>query len=128
MDEKFVKYGGNDKVEFCDLFARDKHIIHVKRYAGASAPLSHLFAQAVVSGQALRHDGNFREQVIQKLPQSFQTLIAEPRPGEYEIVLAIVSASRNPLSIPFFSRVNLNHARTRLQDLGYKVSLAKIQA
>jgi uncharacterized protein (TIGR04141 family) len=128
MDEKFVQYGGNDKVEFCDLFARDKHIIHVKRYAGASAPLSHLFAQAVVSGQALRHDGNFREQVVQKLPQSFQALIAEPRPGEYEIVLAIVSASRNPLSIPFFSRVNLNHARTRLQDLGYKVSLAKIQA
>jgi hypothetical protein len=39
-----------------------------------------------------------------------------------------VSKSKHDLVLPFFSRVNLNNARNRLLDLGYRVSLAKIQA
>jgi uncharacterized protein (TIGR04141 family) len=129
LDRKEIKCGGRyDKVEFCDLFGKDKRIIHVKRYAGASGPLSHLFSQAVVSGNLLRRDSDFRKQVTGYLTQPFQNLIHEPAPGEYEIVLAIVSTSKHRLTLPFFSRVNLNNAWTRLQDLGYKVSLAKIQA
>jgi uncharacterized protein (TIGR04141 family) len=129
LDRKEIKVGGQyDKVEFCDLFDKKKRIIHVKRYAGASAPLSHMFAQAVVSASLLRRDSDFRKKVIEHLTPEFQDLIGEPSPGEYEVVLAIVSASKKDLTIPFFSRVNLNNAWLRLQDLGYKVSLAKIQA
>jgi uncharacterized protein (TIGR04141 family) len=129
LDRKVVKCGGQyDKVEFCDLFDKDKRIIHVKRYAGASAPLSHMFSQAVVSGSLLRRDSDFRKQVNDYLTLPFQGLIHEPTTGEYEVVLAIVSTSKKDLTIPFFSRVNLNNAWIRLQDLGYKVSLAKIQA
>jgi uncharacterized protein (TIGR04141 family) len=129
LDRKEIKCGGRyDKVEFCDLFGTDKRIFHVKRYAGASAPLSHMFSQAVVSGSLLRRDSDFRHQVAGLLTQPFQDLVHEPKPGEYEIVLAIVSTSKSKLTLPFFSRVNLNNAWTRLQDLGYKVSLAKIQA
>jgi uncharacterized protein (TIGR04141 family) len=61
------------------------------------------------------------------LTPEFQALIHEPSRDEYEIVLAIVSTSKKDLTIPFFSRVNLNNAWIRLQDLGYRVSLAKIQ-
>jgi uncharacterized protein (TIGR04141 family) len=129
LDRKEIKCGRQyDKVEFCDLFSKDKRIVHVKRYAGASAPLSHMFSQAVVSGSLLRRDSDFRQQVSGYLTPEFKALIHEPSAGEYEIVLAIVSTSKKDLTIPFFSRVNLNNAWIRLQDLGYKVSLAKIQA
>jgi uncharacterized protein (TIGR04141 family) len=87
-----------------------------------------MFAQAVVSASLLRRDSDFRVKVAEFLTPEFQSLIGEPSPGEYEVVLAIVSASKKDLTIPFFSRVNLNNAWLRLQDLGYKVSLAKIQA
>ena len=129
LDRKEIKCGGQyDKVEFCDLFDKNKRIIHVKRYAGASAPLSHMFAQAIVSASLLRRDSDFRRKVVEYLPPEFRDLIGEPSPGEYEVVLAIVSTSKKDLTIPFFSRVNLNNAWIRLQDLGYRVSLAKIQA
>jgi uncharacterized protein (TIGR04141 family) len=129
LDRKEIKCGGQyDKVEFCDLFDNEKRLIHVKRYAGASAPLSHMFAQAVVSASLLRRDSDFRQEVVGYLPPEFQGLIREPSADEYEVVLAIVSTSKKDLMIPFFSRVNLNNAWLRLQDLGYKVSLAKIQA
>ena len=129
LDKKLIKCPGQfDKIEFCDLLRKDKKIIHVKRYAGGSAPLSHMFAQAVVSGSLLRRDSDFRKQVVSLLSEGFQDLIHEPETNEYEIVLAIVSKSKHDLTIPFFSRVNLNNAWIRLQELGYRVSLAKIQA
>jgi len=129
LDKKLIKCTGQyDKIEFCDLLRKDKKIIHVKRYAGGSAPLSHMFAQAVVSGSLLRRDSDFRKQVVSLLSKGFQGLIHEPETNEYEIVLAIVSKSKHDLTIPFFSRVNLNNAWVRLRELGYRVSLAKIQA
>jgi len=129
LDKKLVKcIGQYDKIEFCDLLGKDKKIIHIKRYAGGSAPLSHMFAQAVVSGSLLRRDSDFRKQVVNLLSEPFQNLVHEPETDEYEIVLAIVSKSKHDLTIPFFSRVNLNNAWIRLQELGYRVSIAKIQA
>jgi uncharacterized protein (TIGR04141 family) len=129
MDEKNIQCGGQyDKVEFCDLFGTQKRIIHVKRYAGSSAPLSHMFSQAIVSGTLLRRDHQFRSDVDVRLPAAFRPVTDEPKPEEYEIVFGIVSKSQKDLVLPFFSRVNLNNARARLLDLGYRVSLAKIQA
>ena len=129
MDDIHIQCGGQyDKVEFCDLFGKSKTIVHVKRYAGASAPLSHLFAQAVVSGSLFRRDPQFRADVNGLLPEPFRPVNDEPQPEQYEIVLAVVSKSQRALVLPFFSRINLTNARTRLLDLGYKVSLIKIQA
>jgi len=129
MDDVHIQCGGQyDKVEFCDLFGKSKTIVHVKRYAGASAPLSHLFAQAVVSGSLFRRDPQFRADVNELLPEPFRPVIDEPQPEQYEIVIAVVSKSQRALVLPFFSRINLTNARTRLLDLGYRVSLKKIQA
>ena len=111
LDKKLIKcIGQYDKVEFCDLLGKDKRIIHVKRYAGASAPLSHMFAQAIVSGSLLRRDSDFRKKVADLLSEPFQGLVHEPEVNEYEVVLAIVSKSKHDLTIPFFSRVNLHNA------------------
>ena len=117
-----------DKVEFCDLFSNGKHIVHVKRYAGSSAPLSHLFAQAVVSGTLFRRDSEFRIKVQDLMPSGFGPVTEIPMGLEYEVVLGIVSQSKKPLRLPFFSKVNLNSARARLEELGYRVTLAKIQS
>jgi uncharacterized protein (TIGR04141 family) len=129
MDQKFIlcdpPYG---KAEFCDLYRAGKKIIHVKRYTGAAAPLSHLFSQAIVSGILFRKDPDFRTGANDLLPATFRPITAAPAQKEYEIVLGIVSASKNPLVLPLFSRVNLKNTMERLTDLGYAVSMLKIQA
>jgi uncharacterized protein (TIGR04141 family) len=129
LDQKFIMCDGpRDKVELCDLYSKDKKFVHVKRYAGASAPLSHLFAQAVVAGTLFRRDIDFRQKANALLPDGFGPITASPSAKEYEIVLAVASTSKNPLVLPFFSRVNLRNVRDRLEDQGYSVSLLKIQA
>jgi len=129
FDQEFIVCGGHrDKVELCDLYSKDKKFVHVKRYTGASAPLSHLFAQAVVAGTLFRRDAEFRQKANALLPAGFGPITASPTAKEYEIVLAVVSTSRNPLVLPFFSRVNLRNVRDRMEDQGYSVSLLKVQA
>jgi uncharacterized protein (TIGR04141 family) len=128
MDLHPIPMGGHDQVEFCDLFEMSKKIIHVKRYAGSSAPLSHLCGQAIVSGTLFKRDSEFRQKVNAELPTGFRPVTAAPNPLEYEIVFGIVSVSLHQLVLPLFSRINLKNACVRLQDLGYVASLLKIQA
>jgi uncharacterized protein (TIGR04141 family) len=129
MDEQLIYYPDKySKVEFCDLFTKEKKMIHIKRYAGSSAPLSHLLAQAVVAGSLFRRDPEFRKKVDEKLPEGFGPITLQPYPDEYEIVFGVVSESDKDLVLPFFSRVNLKNAGDRLKELGYRISLTKIQA
>jgi uncharacterized protein (TIGR04141 family) len=119
--------GGHSKIEFCDLLSRDKQIIHIKRY-GNSSVLSHLFAQGVVSGELFISDSEFRMKLNAKLPADLR--LADPQtrpvPDQYEVVYGIMSKSRRPLDLPFFSKVSLRNARRRLTGYGYKVTLKKI--
>ena len=102
LDQRFILCDGpRDKVELCDLYSKDKKFIHVKRYAGASAPLSHLFAQAVVAGTLFRRDTEFRQKADALLPDGFGPITASPSSKEYEVVLAVVSMSKNPLVLHF---------------------------
>lgn len=129
MDRKIIPIGGAySKIEFCDLFSKDRDIIHIKRYA-ASSVMSHLFSQGVVSGEAFRSDQAFREAVNAHLPPGFQISTPEcmPDSSAYRIVFAVVSDEPADLTLPFFSKVNLKHAATRLQAYGYRTALAKIQ-
>lgn len=129
MDQKTIQIGGAyGRVEFCDLFTTSKDLIHVKRY-GASSVLSHLFSQAVVSGEAFRADPDFRAGALTHLEKRFHVFTCRqiPQPGEFRVVFAVVSEKTEPLALPFFSRVNLRQASRRLQAFGYRTSLAKIQ-
>ena len=119
--------GARDRVEVCDIYSRDKQFIHIKRYSGSSAPLSHLFAQAVVSATTFKKNGDFRFQFDQLLPELLRPVTDPPRIEEYEVVLAIISKSRNPLRLPFFSKVNLNSTAERIGDLGYRLTLQKVE-
>lgn len=129
MDRRLVPYPTErDQVEFCDLYSRNRLIIHVKRYRG-SATLSHLFSQGLVSAELFCTSPDFRFEVNKLLEEPFRLADTRPRPPNdtYEVVFAIASKSRNPLTLPFFSRVNLRNAVQRLCGFGYRVSVTKVQ-
>lgn len=129
LDRQNIPYGGgSNRIEFCDLYTRNRDIIHVKRYGGSSV-LSHLFSQGTVSGELFWMQPDFRESVNQRLPVSHQIddHTRQPSPREYRVVFAVVSNQLGEdLSLPFFSRLNLRAAARRLQAYGYRVSIAKI--
>ncbi len=128
MDKEKIMFGGSySNFEFCDLYTKDKDIIHVKRY-GQSSVFSHFFAQGTNSGELFQTQPEFRNLVNQKLPQSHKIhdYTKRPRPEEYQVVFAIVSDTEEELTIPFFSRLNLRAAVRRLEGYGYRIALAKI--
>src|SRR3989344_146636 len=130
MDNDLVSHGGGySKIEFCDLFSKNKKIIHVKRYGGSSV-LSHLFFQGIVSGELFLADPDFRRKVKDKLPDSFKSVFPNEKPnaGDYEVIFGIISSVEKDLELPFFSKVSLRSAKRRLETYGYKVSLQKIAA
>ena len=128
MDRKEVMIGGGrSRVEFCDLYSNNKEIIHVKKYGGANL-LSHLFSQALVSGDCFLHEAAFRSEVNKLLPQGFKLANSKDQPiaKEYEVCMAIMSKVTGPLELPFFSKVSLKYAVRNLRNFGYKVTKLKI--
>jgi uncharacterized protein (TIGR04141 family) len=128
MDRQLIRYaGGRSPVEFCDLYSKGGDIIHVKKYAGSSV-LSHLFSQALVSGDYFLHEEGFRKELNGKLPQDFklQDVGTPPSPKDHKICLAIMSDKPGALELPFFSKVSLKFAVKALRKLGYEVSKLKI--
>lgn len=130
LDRKLINYGGKyNKIEFCDLLSKDKKIIHVKHYGGSSV-LSHLFSQGLVSGELMISDSKYRKKVLEKITNVDFKMIKEnqkPKPSDFEIVYAIISSSDKQLDIPFFSKVSLKNAKSRLESFGYKVCLVKVK-
>lgn len=128
MDRKEVMIGGGrSRVEFCDLYSNAKEIIHVKKYGGANL-LSHLFSQALVSGDCFLHEAAFRVDVNKLLPPGFKLTnpTDQPTAKDYEVCIAIMSKVKGPLELPFFSKVSLKHAVRSLRNFGYKVTKLKI--
>lgn len=127
--------GSSTSVEFCDLFSKSREIIHVKRKT-RSATLSHLFAQGTVSAELFVQDAEVRKQVKAiirgKAPHGgFLHHIPDKRPDpkEYKVVYAIISkpSSKFPLSLPFFSQVNLMHSCKKLAGLGFNYAIQQIE-
>jgi uncharacterized protein (TIGR04141 family) len=128
MDAVSIRHGGGQsQIEFCDIYARDKVMIHVKRY-GAASVLSHLFAQGSNSGTLFAQDALFRQRLNEKLPASHQLVSPGEHPDvrEFEVAFAVISRSRKPLRLPFFSRLSLRNATRLLQGYGYRVSCTKV--
>lgn len=128
LDQRLVYYGrGRSKIEVCDLLAADGTFIHAK-HRGRSSTLSHLWAQATVSGEALMSDATFREKARTLLPPEQVDLIpaAEPERGADSVTYLVIGANqREPWrSIPFFSKVALMQASRQLEILGMPLSLA----
>ena len=50
-----------------------------------------------------------------------------PLPSEYEVAYAIATKAPGSLVLPFFSRVTLKSTFQQLRNLGYQVTLTKIE-
>lgn len=136
LDRQLVTPDGNaTQIEFCDLLSKTKQLIHVKRKT-RSATLSHLFAQGTVAAQLFVQDAKVRKQVKDIIRAGapgggFLQHIPDGRPtaSDYEVVYAIIAKPNAnwPLSLPFFSQVNLMYSCRVLDGLGYKYALQLIR-
>lgn len=133
VDRKLVYLGSRSSVEPCDLLSDARHLVHVKPRKGGSAPLSHLFAQAIVSADCLVGEPEFRKQFREHLHSDaplFEPLLSEPiQPSDFSIVLALIadSGSGYPArELPFFSKLSLRLAVQHLQNMKFTVYVDEI--
>lgn len=127
MDKKNIPTGQSRSVfEFCDIYTKDRCMIHVKRY-GSSSVISHLFNQGLTSGTLIT-DQNIRKEVNKKLKSDW--LLPENdtfSARDYEITFVIISKKNveRPM-IPFFSKVILMNNVKALKGYGYHVSFINV--
>ena len=134
-------------IEFCDVLTSQCDLVHAKR-GTASATLSHLFAQAAVSAELLLDSVDFQAAAWEKVkgvarassvsPAAFRPCVPQVamNGAGFTIVLAIISkqwAGPTPPGqracsevLPFFSKINLRLAVTRLKERSFAVEVAKI--
>ncbi len=132
VDRQLVPAPGGDRVELCDLLTEDRQFLHVKK-RGSSSTLSHLFSQGLVSAELLAREPAFRtaaRNAIAAVDERFQQALPNDRPvpGVWEVSYVVITRGQRdtPLTLPFFSLVNLRSAALRLQDLGYRVSVRQV--
>jgi uncharacterized protein (TIGR04141 family) len=133
LDRKNVNLPDGDKVEVCDLLTDGPALVHVKK-RGSSSNLSHLFSQGLVSAEMLLGDGRFRtsaREIVRAEDSSYERHFPEerPEPGDYVIGYVVITRSKRetPLTLPFFSVVNLASAARRLRTLGFEVAVQAVR-
>lgn len=131
LDRKLVKSTKTTSpIELCDLFTKEKQLVHVKHRKGGSAGLSHLFAQGNVSAEVLLGDRAFRKRARTVL-RGVNPLAADLVPidglksDDYEVVFLILGADRDNVkdNLPFFSKVNLARTYENLSQRGFHVRI-----
>ncbi len=133
MDKKFVSIeNGPKQIEACDIFTRDKKMIHVKN-KGQSAQLSHLFSQGKVSAECFVSDMTFRKQISDIIAEKFNTTVFDytqkPQSDEFEVVYAIIDTKSSSIEakLPFFSKVNLMITAQELDRMHFKFSVCFVR-
>nr|WP_210297431.1 TIGR04141 family sporadically distributed protein [Bradyrhizobium sp. 2S1]MCK7664921.1 TIGR04141 family sporadically distributed protein [Bradyrhizobium sp. 2S1] len=136
MDQEFVTPSGVKyaNLEVCDFFSRDKNFIHLKD-GHSSGPISHLWAQGVVSADAFVTDAGFRTRLrakVRSLGGGFEALL--PKSAEkvtrdsYGVVYGVMRKpyADGTLGLPFFSKVSLQAAAERIAQFGIPLSIELI--
>lgn len=133
LDRRNFQVGGSP-IEVADLASTSGDLIHVKRKT-QSATLSHLFAQGRVSAETLKIDPGLRARVADTLhaegrPEAAVFSMDPYRAGDVRVVYAVIAsnAADLPGRLPFFSRLNLWHARRFLAaTLDYRVAFSGVR-
>lgn len=116
---------GNNPIEPCDVFTRNKELIHIKRYNGSSS-LSHLIAQGLVSASLLS-DIEFRNFINESADA--EIIKVNDNNQDFKIVYAIVHKdSKKSIReiLPFFTIINLTQTVRQLDMMQIKYSIKKI--
>ena len=136
LDRDTIQLTGMTAIEPCDLFSDQRLLVHVKRRKGGSAPLSHLFGQALVSAEMLISIPAFRDALEAKLEASqagFGQYVAAPiQAADFGVVLAMITGHgagpRPAEDLPFFAKVHLRTHVSKPQAMGFKVYVDKIMS
>jgi len=135
LDRQLARTSVPTPVEICDILTRSGQLIHVKK-RGRSSTLSHLFSQGVVSAELLLQSPEFRLEARTKAADAdpaFGEVFSTDAPerGDHEVAYVVITRGRrredSPLTLPFFSLVNLRAAAQRLRALGFPVSVAEVR-
>jgi uncharacterized protein (TIGR04141 family) len=122
--------GTGSTVEICDLLGPDSELIHVKRASGSS-PLSHLFAQGLVSAQSLLFSPDARERFAAKVKELGRGRTIRSGFIPAKVVFAILLKKGDPLTASTlfpFSQVTLAHASRILQSHQIDVEVIGIES
>jgi uncharacterized protein (TIGR04141 family) len=122
--------GAGSTVEICDLLGPDNELIHVKRASGSS-PLSHLFAQGLVSAQTLLFSPDARERFVAKVKQFGKGRSIRPDFIPAKVVFAILLKNGEQLTAATlfpFSQVTLAHTSRMLQSHQIAVEVIGIES
>jgi uncharacterized protein (TIGR04141 family) len=133
LDKKLVApIAGESRIEICDLYSRQGHLVHVKRAKGGSSGFSHLFGQASVSCRLLAEEPEFASAVRSQIGSWAASVEQPPDTSEHPVVLAVVlaaeSTGRGAAGLPFFSKIFLQQAVQDIRRMGYRVHYDEIPA
>ncbi|NCE84308.1 sporadically distributed protein, TIGR04141 family [Pseudomonas sp. Q1] len=118
-------------IEPCDFLSSDKQFIHLKD-GHSSGPISHLWSQGVVSAEALVSDADFRKKlrsVVRGLRNEAVRLLPAINGrvvrADYTVVYGVMRKpyKNGELDLPFFSKVSLQAAVDRIDQLDIPVAL-----
>ncbi|MET9630972.1 DUF6119 family protein [Lentzea sp. NPDC006480] len=128
LDKVDLRPEDGDEVEACDLFYKDGHLVHVKRYNG-SQTLSHLFSQGFVSAQLIAGDATYRANFLNAIASISANLSteAEAAPRTVTYAIGVTGDKKIPDDLPSFSKVNLRDFAKRLRLSKLRATLYRIQ-
>ncbi|TFD59582.1 DUF6119 family protein [Cryobacterium sp. Hh38] len=142
LDAKIKRPGGAASgIELCDVLASTGEFIHVKRKSRSST-LSHLFAQGTISATTFLGDGFFRDEIRKMIvsdtnePETTAWLELVPEANakveraKYSASFVVIANSTKSGTdwLPFFSKLNLMQNGKQLINLGFRVSISRVDA
>lgn len=128
MDRVLVATEDGDRIEACDLFSDQGHLIHVKRYTGSQTS-SHLLSQGAVSAELLIGDAVTKSDFLDKVRNLDSHFAAAAQDAPQIVVYAIVLEDEVslPLDLPSFMKVNLRDFAKRLRRMSVTPAIARIR-
>jgi uncharacterized protein (TIGR04141 family) len=141
LDARIRRPGGaSTGIELCDVLTIDGEFIHVKRKSRSST-LSHLFSQGSVSASTFVGDEHFRREmrtVIGTIADEAQRdnwmdLVPEDERdinrSSYSVSYAVITNTSRPGTdwLPFFSKLNLMQNGRALRNIGFSLSISRIE-
>jgi uncharacterized protein (TIGR04141 family) len=124
LDKKFVRPSGGGQIEICDILGPGGELIHVKQAKGTSS-LSHLFAQAINSADALG-SSEVRERFAAVVEEhgKGRTVPVDFQPRKVVLAFRHRNGRRFSLENLFpFAKIALADTARRLQDKGIIVQI-----
>ncbi|MFJ9127662.1 DUF6119 family protein [Streptomyces sp. NPDC102340] len=132
FDKKNVvtgKFNGGG-LEICDLLGPDNQLICVKKATSSTAPLNHLFAQAVVAVETLRSDLEVRSKFLAQVARNTPNHRLLDDFGTVRVVLAILLKDGQDIAVDSlfaFAQVSLLQSVRRLRAMNAEVEVVAIR-